>query len=136
MPVHDTLAEVTDRIVRRSRETREAYVSLMDSQRRAGARRRPLPCANHAHGVAAASEPEKHLLARQEHPNIGIVTAYNDMLSAHQPYGQYPARIQEAAARRGATAQVARAHKSRTAMGMRSWRRWAHVRRSCVISCN
>jgi phosphogluconate dehydratase len=107
MPVHDQLAEVTDRIIRRSRESREAYLTLMESQHRAGARRRPLPCANHAHGVAAASDADKHLLARQEHPNIGIVTAYNDMLSAHQPYAQYPARIKEAAARRGATAQVA-----------------------------
>jgi phosphogluconate dehydratase len=107
MPLHPVVAEVTERIVRRSHESRTAYLELMQSQRRPGARRRPLPCANHAHGTAGASEPEKQLLARQEHPNIGIVTAYNDMLSAHQPYGQYPARIKEVAARHGATAQVA-----------------------------
>ncbi|WP_372438683.1 dihydroxy-acid dehydratase domain-containing protein, partial [Pandoraea sputorum] len=62
---------------------------------------------NLAHGFAAMPANDKLILREQRRPNVGIVTAYNDMLSAHQPYEQYPARLREAARKLGATAQVA-----------------------------
>lgn len=108
IPIHKTVAEVTARIVDRSRASRQAYLDLMQRQMSALPRRRNLPCANYAHGIAGNNEGEKHLLlARQARANLGIVNAYNDMLSAHQPYGQYPALIKHEAALLGATAQVA-----------------------------
>lgn len=106
-PLHPTIQDVTARIEARSASTRDAYLALMQRQASIHPRRRELPCANYAHGIAASEPAEKSLLARQEKPNLGIVTAYNDMLSAHQPYGAYPALIKNEAALQGATAQVA-----------------------------
>lgn len=106
-PLHRTVQDVTERIVVRSAPTRHAYLALMQRQHTQHPRRRDLPCANYAHGIAASAPGEKALLARQEKPNLGIVTAYNDMLSAHQPYGTYPALLKHEAALQGATAQVA-----------------------------
>ncbi len=104
--LHPTLAKVTDRIVARSREGRARYLDLIARARDAGVNRAALSCGNLAHGFAASGE-DKAALRGGKALNIGIVTAYNDMLSAHQPYGTYPDRIKIWAREIGATAQVA-----------------------------
>ena len=104
--LHPTLAKVTDRIVARSREGRARYLDLIARARDAGVNRPTLSCGNLAHGFAASGE-DKAALRGGAALNIGIVTAYNDMLSAHQPYGGYPDRIKLWAREIGATAQVA-----------------------------
>jgi phosphogluconate dehydratase len=106
MSLHPALARVTDRIVERSAPTRAAYLKLIERQREAGTNRATLSCGNLAHGFAAALEDKRAIIAGRS-MNIGIVTAYNDMLSAHQPYGRYPEQIKIFARERGATAQVA-----------------------------
>ena len=104
--MHPVVEAVTARIVERSRPTRAAYLALMDRQRDAGTNRPNLSCGNLAHGFAASGE-DKPLIRSGAAMNIGIVTAYNDMLSAHQPYGRYPEAIKLAAREVGATSQVA-----------------------------
>ena len=104
--LNGTIAAVTDRIVARSRDRRAAYLDLIDRQREAGTNRSNLSCGNLAHGFAAAGD-DKPVIRAGAAMNIGIVTAYNDMLSAHQPYGRYPEAIKLAAREVGATAQVA-----------------------------
>ncbi len=106
MILHPTLAKVTDRIVARSREGRARYLDLIARARDAGVNRPTLSCGNLAHGFAASGE-DKPALRGGASLNIGIVTAYNDMLSAHQPYSGYPDRIKLWAREIGATAQVA-----------------------------
>lgn len=104
--LHPTIAAVTDRIIERSRPRRAAYLDLMDRQREAGTNRGNLSCGNLAHGFAASGEDKPAIRSGAE-MNIGIVTSYNDMLSAHQPYGRYPEQIKLFAREVGATAQVA-----------------------------
>lgn len=104
--LHPAVAKVTDRIIERSRQSRAAYLDLMQRQRDAGTNRGNLSCGNLAHGFAAAGE-DKPIIRAQRAMNIGIVTAFNDMLSAHQPYGRYPEQIKIFAREKGATAQVA-----------------------------
>jgi phosphogluconate dehydratase len=104
--LNDTVAAVTRRIIERSAPTRRAYLDLVERQRAAGTGRPRLSCGNLAHGFAAAEE-DKATIRAGNAMNIGIVTAYNDMLSAHQPYGRYPERLKLAAREAGATAQVA-----------------------------
>jgi len=104
--LHPVVAAVTARIVERSAATRAAYLNLMDRQRDAGTNRDNLSCGNLAHGFAASGE-DKPVIRAGGAMNIGIVTSYNDMLSAHQPYGRYPEAIKIAAREVGATAQVA-----------------------------
>lgn len=99
--------QVTRRITERSKELRSAYLARIDQFRGRGPRRAQLSCANQAHANAAADTRSKIWLNQAQKPNIGIVTAYNDMLSAHQPYASYPDQIKEAALKFGATAQVA-----------------------------
>ncbi|MCH8686220.1 phosphogluconate dehydratase [Pedomonas mirosovicensis] len=106
MSLHPILSAVTDRIIERSRERRAAYLDLIDREREAGVDRPRLSCGNLAHGFAAAGE-DKPAIRGMSAMNIGIVTAYNDMLSAHQPYGRYPEQIKLFAREVGATAQVA-----------------------------
>src|SRR4029450_9700685 len=106
MALNATLARVTERIVERSKPTRRRYVDLMAEQKDRGINRPRLSCGNFAHGFAAAGE-DKEAIRRLSGPNIGIVTAYNDMLSAHQPYGRYPEQTKIFAREAGATAQVA-----------------------------
>lgn len=106
MDMNHTVAAVTDRIIERSREARSMYLDRMRRAADDGPRRAHLSCGNQAHAYAAMGD-DKDSLARSRQPNIGIVTAYNDMLSAHQPFETYPARIKDAARRAGATAQVA-----------------------------
>ena len=100
------IAAVTERIIERSRPTRARYLALMAEQKASGIDRPRLSCGNFAHGFAAAGE-DKATIRGMKAPNIGIVTAYNDMLSAHQPYGRYPEQIKIFAREAGATAQVA-----------------------------
>ncbi|MFT3965271.1 MAG: phosphogluconate dehydratase, partial [Sphingobium sp.] len=104
--LNGTVARVTRRIVERSAPRRSRYLDLIRRGRDAGTNRTALACGNLAHGFAASGEDKPVIMAGQA-MNIGIVTAYNDMLSAHQPYGRYPEQIKIAARERGATAQVA-----------------------------
>jgi phosphogluconate dehydratase len=101
-----TVAAVTDRIIERSKPTRRRYLELMAEQRERGISRPRLSCGNFAHGFAASGE-DKAAISGLAGPNIGIVTAYNDMLSAHQPYGRFPEQMKIFAREVGATAQVA-----------------------------
>ena len=107
MSVQQAVQDVTDRIAERSRQTRRDYLARIDAAREAGVNRAVLSCGNLAHGFAACSPAEKSALAGDKALNLGIVTSYNDMLSAHQPYQFYPDIIKEAARSVGATAQVA-----------------------------
>ena len=100
------ISAVTDRVIDRSRNTRAAYLALIEEQRAHGTNRDNLSCGNLAHGFAASGE-DKAVIRADKAMNIGIVTAYNDMLSAHQPYGRYPDQIKIAAREAGVTAQVA-----------------------------
>ncbi|WP_416915844.1 MAG: phosphogluconate dehydratase [Roseicyclus sp.] len=106
MALDDRIAAVTDRIIARSAGPRSTYLDRMRRLAQDGPRRAHLTCGNQAHAYAAMAGDKDALVAARA-PNIGIVTAYNDMLSAHQPFKDYPDRIKEAARRAGATAQVA-----------------------------
>ncbi len=106
MPLHPAIAAVTDRIRARSEGLRGEYLDRMGRAAAAGPVRAHLACGNQAHAYAAMG-PDKDALAAGRTPNIGIVTAYNDMLSAHQPFESYPALIRAAARAAGGTAQVA-----------------------------
>ncbi|MCX7282828.1 MAG: phosphogluconate dehydratase [Novosphingobium sp.] len=106
MPMNPTVERVTQRIVERSRTTRAAYLDLVERSRDQGLNRPQLSCGNLAHGFAASGD-DKPLIKSGKAMNIGIVTAYNDMLSAHQPYGRYPEQIKIFAREVAATAQVA-----------------------------
>ncbi len=101
------LTAITRRIVERSADTRAQYLARMEAQQAQGPLRGGLSCSNLAHGFAACSADDKQSLTLMEAANIGIVNAYNDMLSAHQPLEKYPALIKEAAHAMGCTAQVA-----------------------------
>ncbi len=98
---------VTQRIRERSRATREAYLERIASAASAGTHRGVLSCGNLAHGFAACAPGDKAALAGDRTPNLGIISAYNDMLSAHQPFETYPALIREAAHEAGGVGQVA-----------------------------
>ncbi|QYZ70807.1 phosphogluconate dehydratase [Neotabrizicola shimadae] len=106
MALNATIARVTARIRARSEASRGLYLDRMAAAARSGPARAHLSCGNQAHAYAAMGQ-DKDTLAQARLPNIGIVTAYNDMLSAHQPYEDYPRIIREAARKAGATAQVA-----------------------------
>ncbi len=106
MTLHPKIAEVTQRIIERSRGPRAAYLARMQEAQDRGAGRKHLSCGNLAHAFAASPLGDK-LTMRGTAPNIGIVTAYNDMLSAHQPFADYPAIIKDAARKAGGVAQVA-----------------------------
>ncbi len=106
MALHPVLLDVTARIQARSRDLRDDYVQRMRAARRDGSARGRLSCSNLAH-VMAASGDDKPALKSAAQPNLGIVTSYNDMLSAHQPFETYPALIRDAARGARATAQVA-----------------------------
>ena len=104
--MHATLEAVTARIIERSKPGRAAYLDLIAKQRDAGVNRPTLSCGNLAHGFAASGD-DKVAIRGGKSMNIGIVSAYNDMLSAHQPYGRYPEQMKIFAREVGATAQVA-----------------------------
>ncbi|MEO0622592.1 MAG: phosphogluconate dehydratase [Pseudomonadota bacterium] len=104
---HPTVAAVTARIIERSAGPRRRYLDQMARARDAGVARAHLGCSNLAHAAAAMPKSVQAAMAEDRAPNIGIVTAYNDMLSAHAPFEGYPALIKRAAEEIGATAQVA-----------------------------
>jgi phosphogluconate dehydratase len=101
------IREVTERIRERSRAPRAAYLARMRASAGAATTRSRLSCANLAHGFAASTAQDKSALKQLQWPNIAIVTSYNDMLSAHQPFERFPGLIRMAARDVGATAQVA-----------------------------
>jgi phosphogluconate dehydratase len=101
------IEEVTKRIVERSKVSRAQYLSRIQQQFDAGIKRGKLSCGNLAHGFAGCGSVDKDILSDTILPNIGIVTAYNDMLSAHKPYEDYPQKIRNYANEFGAAAQVA-----------------------------
>ena len=106
MSLHPVVERVTERIRERSAPTRSAYLARIEVARAKGTARARLSCGNLAHGFAASGD-DKDALKLQVKPNLGIVTAYNDMLSAHQPFATYPELIKMAARNAGGTAQVA-----------------------------
>ncbi|MES2050077.1 MAG: phosphogluconate dehydratase [Pseudomonadota bacterium] len=105
--INPVLERVTNRIIERSKVLRADYLARLEQMRNRGPRRASLSCANQAHANAAADSKAKIWLNQAQKSNIGIVTSYNDMLSAHQPYASYPDQIKAAAMRFNATAQVA-----------------------------
>ena len=105
-PLNDTIHRVTQRVIANSRDSRAAYLDLMDRESERQVDRTSLSCSNLAHAFAGAEEDQASIMAAKG-PNLGIVTAYNDMLSAHQPYHRYPERMKIWAREVGATAQVA-----------------------------
>ena len=106
MTLNSTIDRVTDRIRQRSDRSRGDYLGRMAAAVAKGPARAHLSCGNQAHAYAAMGS-DKDVLVAERLPNLGIVTAYNDMLSAHQPYEHYPELIRSAARKAGATAQVA-----------------------------
>ncbi|MHA6334625.1 phosphogluconate dehydratase [Qipengyuania sp. CAU 1752] len=104
--LHDTVHRVTQRVIERSKPGRRAYLDLMDREAERAPDREAVSCSNLAHAYAGATDDQATMKAGGAH-NIGIVSAYNDMLSAHQPYGRYPERMKIYAREVGATAQVA-----------------------------
>ena len=107
MSADSRIEAITRRLVERSKPSREAYLDRVRAQIGRGVHRSVLSCGNLAHGFAACSVGDKAALAGDQIPNLGIITAYNDMLSAHQPFETYPALIRQAAAEAGGVAQVA-----------------------------
>ncbi len=106
MALNSTIDRVTTRIIERSARSRSEYLARMKAASDKGPRRAHLSCGNQAHAYAAMGD-DKSSLAEGRGPNIGIVSAYNDMLSAHQPFETYPNLIRQAARDNGGTAQVA-----------------------------
>jgi len=105
--MHSVIQQVTERIAARSEKSRALYLERMEQARIKGPHRGVLACGNLAHGFAACSAQEKTDLRSLTKANIGIISSYNDMLSAHQPYETYPAIIKQAAAEVGSVAQFA-----------------------------
>ena len=106
-PLHETVTKVTARIQERSKARRRRYLDLIDARRSSDPARLRLASANQAHGFAACPANDKEMLKAGRWANIGIITAYNDMLSAHQPLATYPEILKRGARKAGATAQVA-----------------------------
>ena len=101
------IQEVTERIVERSQVTRKAYLRKIEKARRQGPHRGELSCGNLAHGFAACSQQGKADLRSMIKANVAIISSYNDMLSAHQPYESYPERLKQAITKVGSVAQFA-----------------------------
>ena len=101
------VGEVTERIVKRSSDARRRYLDRIEELTGKGPTRKKLGCANFAHGFAACGPEDKAALRDGDAPNLAIVTSYNDMLSAHQPFDRFPELIKRAARAAGGTAQVA-----------------------------
>jgi len=107
MTARKDIQAITERIRERSRPRREAYLERVNAAASRTANRAVLSCGNLAHGFAACAPSDKAILAGDRIPNLGIITSYNDMLSAHQPFETYPALIKDAARAAGGIAQVA-----------------------------
>ncbi|SFL64630.1 phosphogluconate dehydratase [Rugamonas rubra] len=107
MAVHPVLETVTARIIQRSKPSRGAYLAHLEAARVKGVQRSALSCTNLAHGFAAFPANDKLVLKEVRKPSVAIVSSYNDMLSAHQPFEGFPAIIKEAVREVGAVAQFA-----------------------------
>ena len=107
MSVHRTISAVTEKIITRSKTSRKNYLEKIERAIDRQPKRKALGCANIAHGFAACGAGDKNALRNGNGPNLAIVTSYNDMLSAHQPFEFYPDLIRQAAREAGGTAQVA-----------------------------
>ncbi len=107
MTINKQIRIITDRIIENSLVNRNDYLMRVAAAKSAGSVRSKLSCGNLAHGMAACNTNEKQLLAEEQVANLAIITSYNDMLSAHQPYKDYPDLIKNVASRHGITAQVA-----------------------------
>ncbi len=107
MTARSDIEAITSRIRERSRASRETYLGRIDAASSRVANRGVLSCGNLAHGFAVCSPSEKIALGADRVPNLGIITSYNDMLSAHQPFESYPQLIKQAATEAGGIAQVA-----------------------------
>ena len=107
MTAQSSILTITNRIAERSKPSREAYLDRVNRAAEAGPHRSTLSCGNLAHGFAACGTHDKSALAGDTVANLGIITSYNDMLSAHQPFETYPDLIREAAREAGGVAQVA-----------------------------
>ena len=105
--MHPEIARVTNEIESRSQDGRQQYLDMIDDMAQHPIDRKKLSCGNLAHGFAACSPEDKEVIKLMEAANVGIVTAFNDMLSAHQPYETYPTLLKQAIAAVGSTAQVA-----------------------------
>jgi phosphogluconate dehydratase len=105
--LHPVVADVTERIRQRSATSRAAYLDLIGQASQVAPQRKGMGCANLAHAFAASPVNDKLAIREAQRPNIGIITAYNDMLSAHQPYASYPDFIKQVAREAGGVAQVA-----------------------------
>jgi phosphogluconate dehydratase len=119
MTARAEIEAITARIVERSKPTREAYLARVDAAISSGPHRTVLSCGNLAHGFAACGPVDKALLAADRAANLGIITAYNDMLSAHQPYGRFPDLIKDAARATSAARRRWRAASRRCATASR-----------------
>jgi phosphogluconate dehydratase len=107
MALHPVVEQVTKRIIKRSRPSRAAYLAHLDAARIAGVQRGALSCTNLAHGFAAFPANDKLKLREQTKPSVAIISSYNDMLSAHQPFEYFPKVIKDAVREIGAVAQFA-----------------------------
>ncbi len=107
MAAQSSITTITERIIERSKPAREAYLDRVNRAAEQGPHRGVLSCGNLAHGFAACNAHDKDALAGDRVANLGIITAYNDMLSAHQPFERFPELIREAAREAGGVAQVA-----------------------------
>ncbi|MFV3403518.1 MULTISPECIES: phosphogluconate dehydratase [Pseudomonas] len=105
--MHPRILEVTERLIARSRRTRERYLELIRGAASDGPMRASLQCANFAHGVAGCGGEDKQTLRLMNAANVAIVSAYNDMLSAHQPYVHFPDQIKQALREVGSVGQFA-----------------------------
>src|SRR5206468_11738956 len=107
MALHPVVEQVTNRIIKRSRPSRQAYLARLDAARVKGVQRGTLACTNLAHGFAAFPANDKLKLRELKQPSVAIVSSYNDMLSAHQPFEYFPKVIKDAVREVGAVAQFA-----------------------------
>ncbi|MHA7848826.1 phosphogluconate dehydratase [Serratia sp. D1N4] len=105
--INHSLSRVTQRIIERSKQSRSAYLARIAEARSQTVHRSQLACGNLAHGFAACQPSDKAALKNMVRSDIAIITAYNDMLSAHQPYENYPQRLKQALHSVGAVGQVA-----------------------------
>ena len=105
--MNPNILAITDRIIARSFETRTRYLARIDQAAGNGRARSTLPCGNLAHGFAACNASDKADLTAVEKANVAIISAYNDMLSAHQPYDEYPAQLKQVISEHGGVAQFA-----------------------------
>src|SRR5437763_9671539 len=107
MALHPVVEQVTNRIIKRSRPSRQAYLAHLDAARIRGVQRGALSCTNLAHAFAAFPSNDKLKLRELKQPSVAIVSSYNDMLSAHQPFEYFPKVIKDAVREVGAVAQFA-----------------------------